>query len=692
MDSELETTISIQLTKAIEHHIAGRLQIAKPLYQKILEISPNHPIALNQLGTIALQTRNFTDAVKLISKAIKQKPDYAEAYNNLATTLLEQNQIEEAIQNYRKAIDVKPNYVNAYNNLADALINQGKLGQAKECYNKALAINYEYFQGHNNLGNLLMKLGQSSEAIACYRRAISIKSDYFEAHNNLGNALAEFSSPTLAIASFKKALEINPNYVDASLNLGSLLLTIGQIKESIVFINRALTLNPDHAQANFLMGKILKVEGKFEDSLYFYSKALSLRPSYPEAMNNMGNVLLELMRIDDAVAIFSKLLRIKPDFVEAHSNLGNALKYQKKTTEAINSYKQAIHLDPNFAEAYCNLGVLYKELGDLNKATSLFYDAIKINPNYSEAHHNLGLAHLLKGNFKKGWKGYSNRWKFGPLAKYRRTYNTSAWKGQKLKDKVLFIYPEQGLGDFIQFIRYLPILKKNGCHVITETPEPLFNLVSRSFKDFLIIKPNNTLPDFDFHVPLLDLPELMNTTRSSIPAPEHYLEASKELKQKWSKLSSYKDLKVGLIWAGDPKHKNDHNRTIDPSLFSPILNLKDIMVFSLQVGHSGEAKQVLGEKIIDLEPEINSFDDTAAIMKNLDIIVSIDSSPAHLAGALGCKVWILLPLMPDWRWMLDGKTTPWYPSMSLFRQTEIGNWKNVIQKICHELRTTRSSN
>jgi len=692
MSRDSESQISVLLNKAIGLHVAGRLDQAQPIYQQILETDPNHPIALNQLGAIALQSGNFSYAVELITLATNHKPDYAEAYNNLASALLELGQTEKALSNYHKAIDIKHDYINAHNNLADALISQGQPEQAVKYYKKALAINNDYFKGHNNLGNALMTLGQPNLAVASYHKAISIRPDYFEAHSNLGNAMAELDMPDKAIACYRLALGIRPNSAETAINLGTVLVKTGKNEEAAVCFQKVLTLQSDHSEALFSMGIVLNNEDRLEESLDYYSKALANKPLYPAALNNMGNVLIKLQRLDEAVTVLSKALEIKPYYVEAHCNLGNALKEQNYTDEAIASYRQAISINPNFADAHCNLGVLFKELGDLNKAMTCFSKALEIKPGYAEANYNLSLALLLKGDLERGWNGYSSRWDCDPLKKARRSYEAPSWEGENIRGKTLFLYPEQGLGDFIQFIRYLPLIQERDGYVITEAPEILHELISGSFKNFQITGPSNTPSHFDFHAPMLDLPNLLGTNKNSIPAPEAYLFAPEELTQKWSKrLDAYNGLRVGLVWAGDPKHKNDRNRSIDPSYLAPLLKLKDVNIFSLQLDHDGEANKVLGKTVVDLAPELTSFNETAAAMKNLDVVISVDSSPAHLAGALGCCVWTLLPFVPDWRWMLHGDTTPWYPSMQLFRQATIGDWSYVIENICVALRATRSS-
>ena len=504
--------------------------------------------------------------------------------------------------------------------------------------------------------------------------------------------MVELAMPDEAIASYRIALGIKPSSTSTLLNLGTALMNTGRNDSAIDCFQKILILHPDHAEAVFSLGIASNNKNRFKESLDYYTKALAIKPLYPEALNNMGNVFLKMKMINEAVDVFIKALKIKPDYFEAHNNLGNALKEQNLAEKAIASYRQAISINPNFSEAHCNIGVLYKELGDLDKAMTCFNKALEIKPDYAEANYNLGLAFLLKGDLKRGWKGYASRWDCHLLEKKRRSYEVPLWKDQVIKGKTLYLYPEQGLGDFIQFVRFLPLIENYGGCVIAEAPKILYELISNSFQKFQITCPGDKIGNFDYHAPLLDLPNVLEIDNNSIPAPNAYLFAPKELTQKWCKrLEAYYGLRVGLVWAGDPKHKNDKNRSIDPSFLAPLLKLEDINFFSLQLGHDGEANKVLGKTIVDLAPELTSFNETAAAMKNLDVIISIDSSPAHLAGALGCRVWTLLPFMPCWRWMLDGNTTPWYPSMRLFRQATIGDWSYVVKNLCQALRATRSS-
>ena len=693
MNQSSENHLSLLIKKALDHHVAGRIDQAEILYQQVLKVDPTHPIALNQLGTVALQKGNFNAAVGLIALATKHKPDYAEAHNNLASTLLKLGRTEDALKSYRKAIEIKPDYINAYNNLADTLICQGQPDEAVLLLKRALAINCNYHQGHNNLGNALMKLGVPDQAITSYHKAIAIKPDYFEAHNNLGNALVELGLPNDAIASYLKALGIKPDYTEALLNIGAALVKIGELDEAISSFQKVLNSQPDHAEALFSLGIAFAEKDELEEAINYYTKAIRNKPKYPAALNNMGNALLKLQRPDEAVTVLKRALEMKPSYVEAHNNLGNALKEQNRPEEAIASYCRAICLKPDFAESHCNLGVLFKEIGKLNKAMICFSKALQARPDYAEAEYNLGLAFLLKGNFEKGWKGYASRWKCHPFKKSRRPYDVPFWEGQNIKNKTLFIYPEQGLGDFIQFVRYIPIISKLGGHIITEVPQSLYELISNTFCNFQIIGPEEIPCHFDLQSTVLELPIMLGTNKHSIPAPDAYLNPPEKLIQKWSKrLNSYSGFKAGLVWAGDPKHKNDKNRSIDPVLLAPLMKLNNIKIFSLQVGHTGEATRVLGKEIIDLAPELTSFNETAAAMKNLDVIISVDSSPAHLAGALGCCVWTLLPFMPCWRWMLDSDKTPWYPSMRLFRQTTVNDWSVVIDEVSNALRAMSSSN
>ena len=322
----------------------------------------------------------------------------------------------------------------------------------------------------------------------------------------------------------------------------------------------------------------------------------------------------------------------------------------------------------------------------LAAAGNQFTTALQLKPDYAEAHYNLGMLQLLNGNFHQGWENYAWRRSI-PKYRFRNVeYKEPFWDGSGLEGKTIFIYPEQGLGDTIHFVRYMTLVAAQGGRVVLEVPAKLETL----FRDIdgveSFVVAGNLPPPFDCHAPLLDLPGLLNTTLETIPSQESYLTVASELVEKWAdRLGPWEHFRIGIVWAGNPILKTDRDRSMDPSHFLPLTEIPRVSVYSLQFGKDGEADKVFGARVTDIGPDLTPFTEAAAAIMNLDLVVTVDTSLAHLAGALGCPVWTLLPFIPDWRWMLDRDDSPWYPTMRLFRQEKRGEWEGVIERVAAEL-------
>jgi Flp pilus assembly protein TadD len=461
---------------------------------------------------------------------------------------------------------------------------------------------------------------------------------------------------------------------------------LGRLDEAVTSFHKALNIQPDYTQAHSNLGNVFKELGRLDEAVESYHKALAIKPDLAEAHYNLGATFQDLGKLDEAVASYHKALAIKLDYAEAHYNLGNALKDLWRLHEAIASYNKALAIKPDYVEAHSNLGNVFKELGRLDEAVESYHKALAIKPDYAGAHVNLGLLQLLMGDFQNGWRNYAWRWRAINSPLRPREYEEPFWDGGDLEGKTVFIYPEQGLGDFIQFTRYVPLTAKKGGRVVVEVPKVLHCLFSSLEGANMVIETGQPPGHFDLHASLLDLPKTLGTTLQTIPARESYLEAPSELIEKWKiKLAIHEGIHVGIVWGGNPDHKSDKMRSIDPILFKPLLEFTGVTFFSLQVGRNGEALETFGSQVVDLRSEATPFDDTAAVMMNMDLIISVDTSLAHLAGALGRPVWTLLSFVPDWRWMLDRDDSPWYPTMRLIRQQECGAWEGVIRKVCQDL-------
>ncbi len=352
-------------------------------------------------------------------------------------------------------------------------------------------------------------------------------------------------------------------------------------------------------------------------------------------------------------------------------------------TRPLRAYDRAIALQPNYPEAFSNRGATLWELKRHDEALASYDRAIAIQPEFPEAHWNAASLRLLTGDFDRGWAEYEWRWKYKTMALARRNFAQPLWCGEPIEGKTILLHSEQGLGDAIQFCRYVPLVAERGAHVILEVDRRLQELMSSLGGAARVLSPGDVLPEFDVHCPLLSLPRAFHTLLETIPSHTPYLRASPERLTKWNtRLGPKHGLRVGLIWAGNPAHHRDHVRSIELSILAPLLDA-DATFFSLQKDIRPPDAAVLAGRsdVIQIAEELADFSDTAAAMAQLDLIISVDTSTVHLAGALGRPVWILLPYLPDWRWLLDRDTSPWYPTARLFRQDETRQWDSVIPRV-----------
>ena len=393
-------------------------------------------------------------------------------------------------------------------------------------------------------------------------------------------------------------------------------------------------------------------------------------------------------RLPQAEIIYQQILQSNPNHPIALHLLGVIALQMGKNDKAVNLIERALDVEPDLAEAHNNIGIALRELGRLEEARMRFCTALKLKTDYAEAHYNLGMLQLLEGDFARGWVNYAWRRKIPKYHFQKNDYKKPFWDGSRLKGRTIFVYPEQGLGDSIQFVRYLPTLASLGARVLLGVPSELLRLFQNMKSPIEIIKPNDPIPEFDYHTSLLDLPRLLNTSLETIPSYKSYLRAPSDLTNIWAdRLGPRTAFRLGIVWAGNPKHKHDRDRSIEATLMRPLVEITGISIFSLQVGRGGEASEIFGDKVVDIAPILNDFADTAAALSNLDLIVTVDTAVAHLAGALGCRTRTLLPFIPDWRWLLERNDSPWYPSMQLLRQPQRNDWQTILDQVHTELTT-----
>jgi len=418
-----------------------------------------------------------------------------------------------------------------------------------------------------------------------------------------------------------------------------------------------------------------------------YRAAVAIEPDFSDALANLGALLFETGALAEAAESCRRALALSPDNPQRHNNLGNVLVAQDALDEAIASYGRAIALDPGDAATYVNLGNTQQEKGDLDAARRSFEQALALDPERGEAAWGLAMITLLEGDLAAGWRRHEARHRvaaFGPP----RPFSAPLWRGEPVEGKTILLHAEQGLGDTLQFVRYVPLVAARGARIVLEVPPELEALLGTMPGADRVVTVGSPLPAIDWHCPLLSLPLALGTDLATIPADVPYLAADAERTASWRARLPATPLKVGLVWAGRPEHKRDRWRSLDLAALSPLGAVPDVVFVSLQKGPAAEQARTPppGLTLIDPTAELVDFVDTAALVAALDLVIAVDTSVAHLAGALGKPVWLLLPAMPDWRWLLGRADSPWYPTARLFRQPSRGDWPRVVQDVTAALR------
>lgn len=472
---------------------------------------------------------------------------------------------------------------------------------------------------------------------------------------------------------------------------------LGDIESAIVNFSLSSQMSPRHAESHYNLGLCYAKAGKTEAAIEHYKKAIELKPSHSNSLNNLGAIYFEKKNLDEAEKLYSQALKYEPNNNNAICNIGNIKLAKNKPDEAIECYEKAIALKPgediefSAACAYNNIGFVKIEYGLLDDAFKYFDKAIETDPHYYEAYFNKARAYLLLGDFERGWSYYEWRMK-------RRDFGTRKFAKPRLADqdingKTILVYTEQGLGDTIQFIRYLPMLKQKGAKIIFECNKILVPIFSGlNWYDEIVAQKTDAEPPFeyDYQIPLLSLPYYFKTDLNSIPGGTPYIQVNEEVVEHWRKiLADDKHLKVGIVWAGNPGHIRDRDRSCKISDFLPIFKMEGVKVHILQKGAARDQVKDIISPYVDMNnyefDKEGTFYDIAAIIKNLDLVITVDTSIAHLAAAMNKPVWVAVTYTPDWRWMLNRDDTPWYPSMKLFRQPAAGDWTTVFNNIKNEL-------
>jgi Tfp pilus assembly protein PilF len=489
---------------------------------------------------------------------------------------------------------------------------------------------------------------------------------------------------------YHEVLQADPKHVEALHLMGLVHHKKGNAGAALKNLREALAIRPDSDVIWANLGAVYCALDRHVEAADAASHAIRLNPNNCMAHANLGANLCEQGKLDEAVRSCEQALAIDPKYAMAHLNLGVALFKQGKQDAAIDSYRKALAINPGYAEAHRHLGVVLREQGKLDQAVQSYQSALTVDPNAAEAHLNLARALLQQGNFETGWAEYEWRWQTKNKKFEPRNFSQPLWDGRAVKGKSLLLHAEQGLGDTIQFVRYAPLVRKQGCRIILECQSSLAALLTACPGVDELVRRGDELPPFDFHIPLLSLPHRLGTHLGNIPADVPYLFSREDLVSRWrERLRDCTGFKIGICWQGPPTYDDDANRSFTVAHFAAVAEIPGVHLISLQKGVSSEQLADLSFAIkspgAGFDEGYGAFMDTAAVMRNLDLVITSDSIIAHLAGALAVPVWVALPKVADWRWLMDRDDSPWYPTMRLFRQDKTGDWEGVFQRIAANL-------
>ncbi|MBF0418735.1 MAG: tetratricopeptide repeat protein [Magnetococcales bacterium] len=610
-----------------------------------------------------------------------QPPDQARFETALAAQ--RGGQWAQAESLYREILRDDPAHLQATHLLGVLYSEMGQYAQAVSWIEKALHIRPDFAEAHNNLGNVWLAQGRFAEAVTCYRSALRYKPDFFVACYNLGNACKALGQWELALEGYRRAVTLYPDFAEAYLNMGSILHARERIAEAAECYRHSLALRPDYPEALVNWGLMLQEQGHLSQAQEQFQRAVTIRPSYPEAWSRWGVALQDAGDLHGAMEKYQRALSLRPRFPEALSHLGGALLSMERLTEAQEALHAALAMNPSSPEALSNLGSLLHKQGRMEEALHHFFQAQVNDPQFAEAYFGAGLTQLLLGDYQSGWQNYEWRWRTKGFQPHG--HQQPLWDGSSLSGRRILLHCEQGLGDSVQFIRFIPMVKEKGGTVVVICPPSLHRLFSQIKAIDLLVSRLEDIPRCDCQMPLMSLAKVFAITLETIPAPVAYLTGECEDSIIKKRLSLLPGLKVGLVWRGNPRYKNDHIRSISASMMAPLLAVTGCSFVSLQKEVQDGDRELFSQGCIDLSAELTDFADTASALACLDLLISVDTAVLHVAGALGRPAWGLLPYVPDWRWLMDKEESPWYPSVRLFRQSQPGAWQGVIEAIVGQL-------
>lgn len=709
-------------------HRQNRLAQAMAIYERILRVAPGHAGAMHHLGIAASQSGQHQAALGFLRSALALAPRVASIHLDLGNACKELGLYQEALSHFQRAGDLDARLPNLHFNCGTVLQALGRGAEALAAYDRALLANARDAECHNNRAVVLKELGRFEEALAGFDRALQYAPRFVGVHNNRGNVYREMKEFDLALqcydqelalgerpdvcfnraivlqaleqakpalAAYGRAIELKPAFALAYVKRALLLEKMNRFDEALVDCRKALSLDAGSAEAHIAHGIVLYAVRRTREALAAFEEALQLEPDNPDTWDRCGIAHRELKECEAAIACHDKAMALGGERIGSVLNKGNVLRDMGQAEEAIRLYHRTLEISPHFADAYINLGTVYEAMGRRDDARASYDRAIELDPDLALAHWNRSLLDLQDGNFADGWRGYEWRWKTTSLGIYKekRDFDEPLWTGEEdLHGKTILLWGEQGFGDVLQFCRYATMVAARGATVLLEVKAPLRELMRGVEGVSQVLVRGEPLPQFDCHCPLLSLPLAFGTDLATIPAPRSYLRADAAKVAQWApRLGEHAGVRVGIVWSGNPFHVNDRNRSVDFERFALLLGLTagSVQFVSLQKEIRPADQEALDAcpAVLQVGSALADFGDTAAVCELLDLVITVDTSIAHLAGALGKPVWIMLPPNSDWRWLRDDSICRWYPSGRLFRLHAQGEWEAVFERVAAELLT-----
>ena len=604
--------------------------------------------------------------------------------------------LTEACAAYEAILARNPDHFDALHMLGVAVTQAGEPGRGADMIGRAIRMVPGAAAPHINLAMALGALGRHEEALASADRALELDASSPDAHTNRGNALLALGRADAGLAAHAQALALRPADPQIRYNCAGALRALGRFDEAVACYDGALVLRPTYVEALTNRGEALIELGRLGDALASFDAALALRPT-AEAHRNRGAVLARLRRLDEAIAEYDAALTADPASAQAHSDRASALNDLGRPAEALASADRAIALKPAFADAHNNRGVALFTLRRCAEARASYERALALDPDAPEPRVNRALARLLDGDLAAGFDEYRWRWKAKGAYQHRPRTAYPEWEGEPLAGRRLLVFTEQGFGDTLQFVRFVPPLAEAGAEVTLLVEPPMVRLLGASLPGVTVTDQIAPGAPFDAQAAMLCLPRLTGgVTLETIPAATPYLVADPAVSARWSaRLAALPGRKIGLVWAGASRRDNpaasaiDARRSVRLDQLAPLAAAPDVQFVSLQVGEPAAEAQAAppGLRLVDWTSELGDFADTAALVASLDLVITVDTSVAHLAGALGRPVWILSRFDGCWRWLEDRDDSPWYPTARLFRQQAPGDWTSAIDAVARALAT-----